>query len=277
MLKAFFENKQGSILPTFAIALIPLIASVGAFVDYNRIAAERTALQMQADAEALERREGSWIANSVYKVEKTSSVKTAFLNVIGIHNIAIQVSAEATFGKPVEKYVPPVLADLDPEAADYNQLSFYCYNPLTGKRSKEVVVADNAGTQYNDPVEACVGAEERHQSLRNVRNARTDPRKWHDPRAVYYVHYTDNQDMKLVETFLCDRAQDCKGRSEGGILPEGTNRTPNVETRLCAPGKYMYYGWEDRANFDADYNDIRIVMTCPQYEVSGEHTAWLSR
>ncbi len=36
----------------------------------------------------------------------------------------------------------------------------------------------------------------------------------------------------------------------------------------CLPGKYMYFGWEDRPPgygwTDGDYDDIRVIVECPK-------------
>ncbi|MGP1274005.1 MAG: TadE/TadG family type IV pilus assembly protein [Caulobacterales bacterium] len=88
----------------------------------------------------------------------------------------------------------------------------------------------------------------------------------------------------ILETILCDSLEDCRPASEGGILPSGTGRTPQQATQGCSPGRYMYFGWEDRppglpggtANWtqmgwtDRDYDDIRIIMECPALDVSSE-------
>jgi len=51
------------------------------------------------------------------------------------------------------------------------------------------------------------------------------------------------------------------------VLPIGRYRTPNREDRPCVPGKFMYFGWEDRPPgigwSDEDYDDILFVMRCP--------------
>jgi Flp pilus assembly protein TadG len=85
----------------------------------------------------------------------------------------------------------------------------------------------------------------------------------------------DKQDG-LLETVLCDTLAECKPKSQGGILPEGKEREPNKENKACAPNKYMYYGWEDRPYYkkgapagvdgwtDRDYDDIRLIVECPQ-------------
>ena len=44
-------------------------------------------------------------------------------------------------------------------------------------------------------------------------------------------------------------------------------RTPQQADQACSPGKYIYFGWEDRPPgygwTDSDYDDIRVVVECP--------------
>jgi hypothetical protein len=74
--------------------------------------------------------------------------------------------------------------------------------------------------------------------------------------------------LDILETVRCDTLEECRPTTQGGVVPAGRNRTPNHETRPCVPGKFMYFGWEDRppgigAWTDTDYDDIVFVMQCP--------------
>jgi Flp pilus assembly protein TadG len=127
--------------------------------------------------------------------------------------------------------------------------------------------------------------------LKNFRGANSNPSNlW---RAAIHPHYTDTvlvegQEFSnlfrrddpatvatdermnnLVETRLCDTADQCNPTKPGNLIDNGegkAKRPANVETRPCAPGKYMYYGWEDRppsGSSDRDYNDITVQLRCP--------------
>jgi Flp pilus assembly protein TadG len=95
-----------------------------------------------------------------------------------------------------------------------------------------------------------------------------------------------------IETILCDDPN-CSSITGGGANPNTTgsqisNRTTNrppVTAKGCQPGKYMYVGWEDRPpqnsggngsgqplatgvsdpGGDRDYDDIRVIVNCPQF------------
>lgn len=99
----------------------------------------------------------------------------------------------------------------------------------------------------------------------------------------------------ILETVLCDTKEQCKPDDPRSIIPSGSGRQegrPNERQRAsqgCSPGKYMYYGFEDRppglpggahdwqweAWTDADYDDIRIIIRCPEIVTSGERNVML--
>lgn len=159
--------------------------------------------------------------------------------------------------------------------------------------------------------------------LENVRFSRTQPRYWDagaapntggDKRTGRFDYFTDTyfnegstveqyaglhgpagyvqpgQRVNILETILCDTKEQCKPTNEGGIIPHRlSNRNPMRATQGCEPGKYMYYGWEDRPPglnaqtkdwqhigwTDRDYDDIRIIIKCPSFEVVGDRHARL--
>ncbi|OYZ14320.1 MAG: hypothetical protein B7Y35_11160 [Sphingomonadales bacterium 28-64-96] len=135
--------------------------------------------------------------------------------------------------------------------------------------------------------------------LRNIRHVKSNPVLWGNPAATVsgvqpgrpeHNYYTDTriegwveqfdlQGFNILETVRCDTAAQCTPGSGSSTIPTGRNRqaTRSRETQPCEPGKFMYFGFEDRppgqdganANWlqpawtDTDYDDIRIVMRCP--------------
>jgi len=135
--------------------------------------------------------------------------------------------------------------------------------------------------------------------LRNIRHVKSNPVLWSNPNATIngarpgrpeFNFYTDTtldnwverfdlQGFNILETVRCDSLAQCTPGSRNSSIPRGTNRqnSRRRETRPCEPGKYMYFGFEDRppgqsgarsnwmqpAWTDTDYDDIRIVMRCP--------------
>lgn len=53
LLARFWNNRQGSLAPLMAVAIIPMMGMVGAAVDYTRANAARTAFQSALDSTAL--------------------------------------------------------------------------------------------------------------------------------------------------------------------------------------------------------------------------------
>jgi Flp pilus assembly protein TadG len=99
--------------------------------------------------------------------------------------------------------------------------------------------------------------------------------------------------ITMMETFVCDSQAACTPGGAGSIIPSQNsapynmpkNRKSNQSSLKCAPGKFMYIGWEDRpflpktnapdysdANSyqwtDSDYDDIRLVVSCPETTIN---------
>jgi Flp pilus assembly protein TadG len=75
----------------------------------------------------------------------------------------------------------------------------------------------------------------------------------------------------ILETVRCDTLDKCDPSKSGSTVPKGKNRNPNRETQPCVPGKFMYFGWEDRTSgSDKDFDDITMVMKCPKAGILGD-------
>jgi Flp pilus assembly protein TadG len=319
-------DEGGAVALVFALLLVPMLGAVGLAVDYQRVSSARQFLQSQVDAAALggagagmegdtarwlERArgatalkfpdssladtmtvEGAWESASRFVAEASASIDLTFLRLVpGIPDtVEIAVRAVAELALPTLVYEEPLLAQLDPEAGDYNRLAAYCFDPRAAEegrgdgRSQMTVIADNGGTTYAFTMPRCAAGEVMSYRLLNVRDARTQPRRWDDPLRERYTYFTDtvleddvetyDLDWEILETVLCDTIEDCVPRGEGGVIPEGKNRVPERATGVCTPGKFMYYGWEDRPPgrgwTDRDYDDIRVIIACPVTELLGE-------
>lgn len=216
--------------------------------------------------------------------------------------VSIEIRVERILPEYVTE--APTMTQLSPEAGDYNRLYMYCYNDDKKNESDKgrrgmVAIADNGtpGLDYSrNTLPTCGAGEYVSYKLRNVRNARTDRSKWDDVNQDIYEYYTDTKvdrgtkvltiqlnggkinrsgtvtapenltKYPILETILCDTQAQCKTKSQGGILPNDntSTHTAQVASGGCANGKYMYWGWEDRPGGDRDYNDIRIVTSCPR-------------
>jgi Flp pilus assembly protein TadG len=184
-----------------------------------------------------------------------------------------------------------------------------------GSGSKEL----DTNTVFNNvQMPSCSGEEVLSWRLYNVRGQRTQKNSW--PTDAYnsttqlwtqtdksgvtiYNHHSDttidpangleeyaftgnafghNQPIRMMETVVCDTKALCTPGTSGNITPSGKNRNPVLQNQACAPGKFMYMGWEDRPflpinassnNYsssnsqqwtDSDYDDIRLVISCPE-------------
>jgi len=320
------DDRRGNIGIMFALLSVPMVGVVGLAVDYQQIASARQFLQSQVDAAALggagagvegdpsrwlQRADqairarfagsdgtsaievaGDWLGSERFAVEARTRVDLTFVKILpGVpDSVEVGVRAVAEVMLPTLVYQEPELAQLDPEAGDYNRISAYCFDrekarqPGEDGRSQFTVIADNAGTSYGFTMPRCQPGEVLSYRLLNVRNARTQPHRWDDRLQEHYVYYTDTviQDgleqydlggWEILETVLCPTLLDCRPQSQGGIIPEGRNRVPQRARESCAPGKYMYYGWEDRPPgrgwTDRDYDDIRLIVACPVVEYEG--------
>lgn len=335
--RIFGRDRRGNVAITFALTLVPVLGLAGGAVDLHQRSRDAAALQGVFDAAAIAGARQAALGPVAVKlaaeqhlaahisgrlrdypvtVEVTEAgrrvrvataearMKTHFLGVIGMStlNLNVRATAESQTFRTVTS-AKPVVADLDPEAGDYNRMYVYCYDrsrsaqPDQG-RSQMTAIADNAGTKYDFSMPVCKEGETISYRLYNVRNARTKPwlwdnnqpgtlipnnqADWADPWSnnKSYNYYSDTtmaggvmthnfaNGVPILETVLCDNLGKCKARGKGGVIPEGRNRTPQQATQACEPGKFMYFGWEDRPPgygwTDSDYDDIRVIVECPK-------------
>jgi Flp pilus assembly protein TadG len=202
----------------------------------------------------------------------------------------------------IVQYEPPVATNLSNEAHDFNELYVYCYNAGGGgtvdsRRSQMTLISNNYRAGRNVITESggvitqvpasplvwpeCAAGESLSFRLRNLRSAKNE---WENNRRptniTTYNHYTDTRivqgveffdglsSVTILETVRCDTEALCTPGSRGSNIRTGRNRTPAVSMVACEPGKFKYFGWEDRppelGGSDRDYDDIRILMKCPR-------------
>jgi Flp pilus assembly protein TadG len=234
---------------------------------------------------------GRWTGPNEYTVDITGKMPMTLSSILpaSMTSLDVAVTSVGRYRQMQLQYNPPSKTFLDPEAGDFNRVYAYCFdkdqkdNPLTHGRSKSVAIADNFGSTYTDPMPVCGVGETMSFQLYNSRNARTNKKNWDNPLNEHYSYFTDTTftpaetydlgGWAILETVLCNNLGECKPKSQGGILPEGKNRTPKRAAESCSPGKYMYYGWEDRppgrGSSDKDYDDIRIIIECPSFTAVG--------
>ena len=240
-----------------------------------------------------------WITTSRYRVTISTRMKTSLVYVLRGMPTDITISVATTVQRvdPAYQTAAPSLTQLSPNADDYNQIYFYCYSsdpnrqsdPDHGRRNFKPI-ADNAGGVFSlSATTSCEGKETPSYMLLNVTNGLKTPSKRTEVGAESYAYFTDTtidgarvetMNMKgynavtgasvnlvshpILETVICTSVAQCKSQSQGGILPNAGTHSPATATGSCEEGKFMYFGWEDRPNGDRDYDDIRLVISCPQ-------------
>lgn len=331
-------DRKGNVAICFALSLFPLMGLVGAALDYGRAIEFREFSRTRSDFAALAIASanagnvapqmieairaaitekygaanvsnlaltGRWLDSANYSLKIEASLKAFILPAVPFMPTDLPSSVETVVNRipPTYKTEAPRLSQLSPEAADYNRIYMYCYNPKRktdadrGRRGM-TAIADNGapGLDYSgNTLPTCTAGEYISYKLRNVRNVRAERSKWDARNQEVYEYYTDttidpNTKVQtnsltgarvyddgstaavdtvrypMLETILCNTEQQCKSRDQGGILPNNhsTGRTPATATGACTEGKFMYFGWEDRPGGDTDYDDIRLVVACPK-------------
>jgi Flp pilus assembly protein TadG len=274
--------------------------------------------------------ETDWYGTNRLEVRAQAKVPVTLLAAVpGMpKEVAVGVAATARVSEPAFIYTEPEVSELDYEAGDYNRVSVYCFDyakykatgDRAGSRSTPIAIADNYNSSaFTYEMPRCDAGQVMSYKLLNVRHVRAEPNRWHSSASTRFEFYSDSrigengaevydfacqgtshcnappfQGWNILETVLCDTRAQCRPQSQGGIIPEGRDRVPQQATRGCEPGKFMYYGWEDRppgmpghqntggnwqhvAWTDRDYDDIRIVIACPRLEEVGERKVTLVR
>ncbi|MGJ3264457.1 MAG: TadE/TadG family type IV pilus assembly protein [Salinarimonas sp.] len=315
----FGKNDAGNVAIAFALTLIPTLGLTGAAVDYTRVNAAREFARSVGDAAAVRIAaadtdvaaqalagaraviadrygdqltaldvSGRWLDPAHYEVRVEASLDTRILAAVPGMPREIPFVLESVTRRIPPTYVtePPHQSLLEPEAADYNRLTMYCYDPeradeADGGRRALTPIADNGSppTDYaaqGHALPTCGPGEVVSYMLRNVRSARRHPSRWDDPAQEVYEYYADTVldpdtrvmihdvrgfrvtggttrtplDMRtspILETIRCATLDECKPVAQGGIIPNRrTGRTPGTATQACQEGMYMYFGWEDR-------------------------------
>lgn len=244
---------------------------------------------------------------AVRSVERGNAPPRFLSSILGMDQADITATAIAARQPQSVQYEPPERTNLDNEAHDYNEIWAYCYKyngdgTPAQNRSQMTLISNNLPANRLATVESggkitqdppgddlvwpeCAPDESLSFRLRNFRSAKYDIKQWKNKDIMkegkgMWNHYTDTKLVNgreefaltnnILETVRCDSLDVCKA---GGAVKAGKNRTPNVEQAACLPGKYMYFGWEDRpptGSSDKDYDDIVIVMKCPKKGILGD-------
>lgn len=189
----------------------------------------------------------------------------------------ITISASAVAARTITSvYEAPELSNLDNKAGDYNEVYAYCFDfagsgAAESRRSQMTKIAHNISSTVSYVWPTCAEGQSLSFRLRNFINSRNDAAKGKPIKGAQNNYYSDTvvengreifstKVRPILETIRCDTYDECTPWKN---QPDGIRHTPVAEDRPCVPGKFMYYGWEDRPTGDGDFNDIRFVMKCP--------------
>jgi Flp pilus assembly protein TadG len=98
LLARFWKNRRGNVAPMVGIAIIPLMAAVGAAVDYTRASAARTSLQAALDSAALMLSRTAATQTASQLQTAATNYVTALLTANDVKNLAVGVSYSTTNG-----------------------------------------------------------------------------------------------------------------------------------------------------------------------------------
>ena len=133
LITRLLENNRGSVAPLFALAIVPILGTIGAAVDYSRAGAARSSMQAAVDATALAMaKEATGLSASQLQTKATAhfnalftrtdvsgatvtatysstngsqvvvsgngAITTSFLGVLGIHSVDIGSSSTVKWG-----------------------------------------------------------------------------------------------------------------------------------------------------------------------------------
>jgi Flp pilus assembly protein TadG len=160
-LRSFVRGTDGSILPLFTLALIPVVGLIGAAVDYSRANNVRTGLQASLDIALLAgARDGTtnWVnvatsvfnanvkskgastvgtptfsldGNRAYVGSVTAAMATQFMGVVGVSNMDVSVRGTATVASTTGTH--------------------YCVLALNGNERAALTLTGNASIVVNAP------------------------------------------------------------------------------------------------------------------------------
>ena len=80
MLSRLFKDRRGGVAPLLALAIVPLVGTVGAAIDYSRANAVRTAMQNALDSTALMLSRDAQNLNGVQLAEKATAYFNSMFN-----------------------------------------------------------------------------------------------------------------------------------------------------------------------------------------------------
>jgi Flp pilus assembly protein TadG len=205
------------------------------------------------------------------------------------------ISSNGTNGGTPEMSTNPVFQNIvmpSCDAAKGETLSWRLYNVRGQRTNASKWPADSAS--YNPPTDYTPATDKTGVTIYNhYSDTVLDPVTGAESYGFRGDAFGFYAPIKMMETFICDTQAACTPGAAGSIIPSQAtapynmpkNRNPQNSSLKCVPGKFMYIGWEDRPFLpktaapdysssnsyqwtDSDYDDIRLVISCPETTIN---------
>lgn len=282
-------DTSGNVAAIFALAILPVLAMIGAAIDYSRATNAQGEIRALVDSGAIagaqnaDRKAGpknvekmvrdrlaalfpgedvsaeaAWIDEHKFAVTGSVAHKNTFGSLLQ-DTTALTVKAVASLG--VEKRVIAIDPSfLGSEAGDFNEIYIYRLDRKSGLPADLKRVFSNADPSRTRVTYELAADEGWGFMLRNVRNARATKQKELENAAK-------DKGKDPAKDAKAEQEQTARAQEKGsGVYHYYSHRKPANLREIgtgCASGK-IRHNWEDRPEKDSDFdfNDLMYEFDC---------------
>src|SRR5262249_46539468 len=174
----FFADRKGGVAPLLALGIVPLVAAVGASIDYSRASSARAAMQAAGDAAALMLARS---ASNLTPNQMQSSATAYFMANFTNHPEAQGVSVTATYGQGQSGFTVTIGATATVQTSflgiwGYSQIPISTTGVVNWNNAKlrVALVLDNTGSMSQSGKLAALKTAS-HNLLTQLKNAAQTP------------------------------------------------------------------------------------------------------
>jgi Flp pilus assembly protein TadG len=148
LLARFWKNRQGGVAPMLAIAIAPLMAAVGAAIDYSRANAARAAFQTALDSTALTLAKTASTQSAAQIQAAATSTLNALYNRPEVQNVTVNAQYSSTSGSKLELDGSATIPTAFLHILGFDQITFTATSTSTwgNTRLRVALVLDNTGS-----------------------------------------------------------------------------------------------------------------------------------